>query len=101
MSSLEYLGNAPVACDHRSRPMSPVTRDGDVVCISALALTDATLAYVCKTAVRLDGARYFGRFKPVRMNDFPGGELAPPSTEAWLMVNAKVQINVAPCKLKV
>ena len=101
MSSLEYLGNALVASDRKSRPMSPVARDGDFVCASTPALTDATLPDACKTAAWLDDARDFGRFNPVHMSHLPGGELAPSSTEAWLMVNAKVQINVVPCKLKV
>ena len=68
---------------------------------ACLALAGATLADVCKTTVWLDDARDFGSFNRVYMSYFPGGKPARSTTEARLMVDAKVEIDVVAYRPKV
>jgi len=129
MSALEYLGNPPIASDHQPRPFSPAVRAGDFVYVSgqvpgdekgeivqggievqtrqvmkniqaALALAGCTLDDVCKTTVWLQDARDFGSFNRVYMSYFTGGKPARSTTEARLMVDARVEIDVVAYKPK-
>lgn len=126
---LEYLGVPPVASDRQARPFSPAVRAGDFVYVSgqvpadaqgeivtggieaqthqvmkniqaALALAGATLEDVCKCTCWLDDARDFGAFNRVYMSYFPNGRPARSTTEARLMVDAKVEIDVVAYKPK-
>ncbi|HEX2009643.1 MAG TPA: RidA family protein [Roseateles sp.] len=127
---LEYLGAPPVASDQQARPFSPAVRAGDFVYVSGqvpanaqgeiiaggieaqthqvmanlktvLALAGCTLDDVCKSTVWLDDARDFGAFNRVYMSYFPNGKPARSTTEARLMVDAKVEIDVIAYKPKV
>jgi reactive intermediate/imine deaminase len=120
---LEYLGLPPVASDRQARPLSPAVRAGDFVYVSgqvpvndegelvaggietqtrqvmdniraALALAGAGFEDVCKCTVWLQDARDFGAFNRVYMSYFPNGRPARSTTEARLMVDAKVEIDV-------
>ena len=120
---LEYLGGSPTASDRQVRPFSPAVRAGDFIYVSGqvpanadgeivtggieaqtrqvmdnlktvLALAGATLDDVCKTNCWLDDARDFGAFNRIYMSYFPNGKPARSTTEARLMVDAKVEIDV-------
>jgi reactive intermediate/imine deaminase len=124
---LEYLGNPPLASDRQPRPFSPAVRAGDFVYVSGqvpanengeivtggievqthqvmknlqavLALAGCTLDDVCKTTVWLQDARDFGSFNRIYMSYFPGGKPARSTTEARLMVDARVEIDVVAYK---
>jgi reactive intermediate/imine deaminase len=126
-SSVEMLGQAPVASDRLARPLSPATRAGDFVFVSgqvptdeqgqviaggieaqtrqvfkrieqALALAGCTLADVCKANVWLDDARDFGSFNRVYMECFGEHRPARSTVEARLMIDAKVEIDVTAYK---
>jgi reactive intermediate/imine deaminase len=128
-TQLLHLGAEPTASDRQPRPLSPAVRAGDFVYVSgqvpvdaqgrivdggieaqtrqvfanleaALALAGATLADVCKTTVWLEDARDFGAFNRVYMSYFPNGRPARSTTEARLMVDAKVEIDVVAYKPK-
>ena len=117
------MGNPPVASDQQPRPFSPAVRAGDFVYLSgqvpagengeivaggievqtrqvmsnlskALALADCTFADVCKTTVWLQDARDFGAFNRVYMGYFGDKKPARSTTEARLMVDAKVEIDM-------
>lgn len=119
---LEYLGTPPVASDALARPLSPAVRAGDFVYVSgqvpvnaqgeivaggieaqtrqvmenvtaALALAGANLDDVCKTTCWLADARDFGAFNRVYMSFFANGRPARSTTEARLMIDAKVEID--------
>jgi len=121
--ALQYLGNPPQASDRQARPFSPAVRAGDFVYVSgqvpadaqgeivaggieaqtrqvmvnlqaALALAGATFDDVCKCTCWLADARDFGAFNRVYMSYFPNGKPARSTTEARLMVDAKVEIDV-------
>ncbi|MDP3708623.1 MAG: Rid family detoxifying hydrolase [Polaromonas sp.] len=127
MSALEYFGNPPIASDHQPRPFSPAVRAGDLVYVSgqvpgdekgeivqggievqtrqvmknlsaALALAGCTLDDVCKTTVWLQDARDFGSFNRVYMSYFGDKKPARSTTEARLMVDARVEIDVVAYK---
>jgi reactive intermediate/imine deaminase len=120
---LEHLGNPPVASDRQPRPFSPAVRAGDFVYVSGqvpadengeivaggieaqtrqvmknlstvLALAGCTLDDVCKTTVWLQDARDFGSFNRVYMSYFGDKKPARSTTEARLMVDARVEIDV-------
>jgi reactive intermediate/imine deaminase len=120
---LEYLGNPPLASDRQVRPFSPAVRAGDFVYVSgqvpagadgeivaggieaqtrqvmenlkaALALAGATFDDVCKSTCWLQDARDFGAFNRVYMSYFGNGRPARSTTEARLMVDAKVEIDM-------
>lgn len=126
---LEYLGLPPVASDRQARPLSPAVRAGDFVYVSgqvpvnaegelvgggieaqtrqvmenvraALALAGAGFDDVCKCTIWLDDARDFGAFNRIYMGFFPNGKPARSTTEARLMVDAKVEIDVIAYKPK-
>jgi reactive intermediate/imine deaminase len=126
---LEFLGNPPLASDRQPRPFSPAVRAGDFVYVSGqvpaneageivaggieaqtrqvfinlgkvLALAGCTLADVCKATVWLDDARDFGAFNRVYLEHFKGAAPARSTTEARLMVDAKVEIDVVAYKPK-
>jgi len=120
---LEYLGAPPLASDRQARPFSPAVRAGDFIYVSGqvpadangeivvggieaqtrqvmenltavLALADATFDDVCKSTVWLQDARDFGAFNRIYMSYFKNGKPARSTTEARLMVDAKVEIDV-------
>jgi reactive intermediate/imine deaminase len=127
---LEFLGGSPTASDRQVRPLSPAVRAGDFIYVSgqvpvnaegeivvggieaqtrqvmenlkaALALGGATLDDVCKTTCWLHDARDFGAFNRVYLSYFNGeGRPARSTTEARLMVDAKVEIDCIAYKPK-
>jgi len=126
---LEYLGNPPLASDRQPRPFSPAVRAGDFVYVSGqvpanengeivtggievqthqvmknlqavLALAGCTLDDVCKSTVWLQDARDFGSFNRIYMGYFGDGKPARSTTEARLMVDARVEIDVVAYKPK-
>jgi len=127
--SLEFLGVPPTASDRLQRPLSPAVRAGDFIYVSGqvpvdangeivagnvevqtrqvmdniqkvLSLAGATLADVCKTTVWLHDARDFGAFNRVYRTYFGENCPARSTTEARLMVDAKVEIDVVAYKPK-
>ena len=126
---LEYLGLPPVASDRHARPLSPAVRAGDFVYVSgqvpvnaegeivaggieaqtrqvmenvraALEVAGAGFDDVCKCTIWLTDARDFGAFNRVYMGFFPNGKPARSTTEARLMIDAKVEIDVIAYKPK-
>ena len=126
---LEYLGAPPVASDRQARPFSPAVRAGDFIYVSGqvpanaegeivvggieaqtrqvmenlkkvLALAGATLDDVCKSTVWLQDARDFGAFNRIYMSYFGENKPARSTTEARLMVDAKVEVDVVAYKPK-
>ena len=126
---LEYLGAPPVASDRQARPFSPAVRAGDFIYVSGqvpanaegeivvggieaqtrqvmenlkkvLALAGATLDDVYKSTVWLQDARDFGAFNRIYMGYFGENKPARSTTEARLMVDAKVEIDVVAYKPK-
>ena len=126
---LEYLGVPPVASDRQARPFSPAVRAGDFIYVSGqvpadaggeivtggieaqtrqvmenirtvLALAGATFGDVCKCTVWLQDARDFGAFNRIYTDYFPDGKPARSTTEARLMVDARVEIDVVAYKPK-
>ena len=127
---LEYLGGSPTASDRQVRPFSPAVRAGDFIYVSGqvpadgngeivvggieaqtrqvmenlktvLTLAGATLDDVCKSTVWLQDARDFGAFNRIYMSYFSAdGRPARSTTEARLMVDAKVEIDVVAYKPK-
>jgi reactive intermediate/imine deaminase len=126
---LEYLGAPPVASDRQARPFSPAVRAGDFIYVSGqvpadangeivvggieaqtrqvmenlsavLALAGAGFDDVCKSTVWLQDARDFGAFNRVYMSYFKNGRPARSTTEARLMVDAKVEIDMIAYKPK-
>lgn len=124
---LELLGLPPTASDRQVRPFSPAVRAGDFVFVSgqvpaneageivaggievqtrqvfmnlkaALALAGCTLDDVCKATVWLHDARDFGAFNRVWLEQFGSHRPARSTTEARLMVDAKVEIDVTAYK---
>ena len=126
---LEYLGAPPLASDRQARPFSPAVRAGDFIYVSGqvpadangeivvggieaqtrqvmenllsvLALAGASFDDVCKSTVWLQDARDFGAFNRVYMSYFKNGKPARSTTEARLMVDAKVEIDMIAYKPK-
>ena len=120
---LDYLGAPPTASDRQARPFSPAVRAGDFIYVSGqvpanadgeivsggievqtrqvmenlkavLALAGASFDDVCKATCWLEDARDFGAFNRVYMSYFPNGKPARSTTEARLMVDAKVEVDV-------
>lgn len=125
--ALEHLGNPPLASDRQPRPFSPAVRAGDFVYVSGqvpadengeivaggieaqthqvmknlravLALAGCTLDDVCKATVWLQDARDFGAFNRIYMGYFGDGKPARSTTEARLMVDARLEIDVVAYK---
>ena len=67
---------------------------------SVLALAGATFDDVCKRTCWLQDARDFGAFTRIYMSYFPNGRPARSTTEARLMVDAKVEIDFVAYKPK-
>ena len=65
---------------------------------AALALAGCALEDVCKTTVWLQDARDFGSFNRVYMSYFGAGKPARSTTEARLMVDAWLEIDVVAYK---
>ena len=126
---LEYLGAPPLASDRQARPFSPAVRAGDFIYVSGqvpadangeivaggieaqtrqvmenlttvLALAGAAFDDVCKSTVWLQDARDFGAFNRIYMSYFKNGKPARSTTEARLMVDAKVEIDMVAYKPK-
>ena len=126
---LEFLGASPTASDRQVRPFSPAVRAGDFIYVSGqvpanaegeivvggieahtrqvmenlktvLALAGATLDDVCKTTCWLQDARDFGAFNRIYMGYFGENRPARSTTEARLMVDARVEIDVVAYKPK-
>lgn len=126
---LEMLGQSPIASDRQARPLSPAVRAGDFVFVSGqvpvdekgeivaggieaqtrqvfrnieavLALADCRLEDVCKINVWLDDARDFGSFNRVYMECLGEHRPARSTTEARLMIDAKVEIDVTAYRLQ-
>lgn len=126
---LEYLGAPPLASDRQVRPFSPAVRAGDFIYVSGqvpadkngeivvggieaqtrqvmenlktvLALAGATLDDVCKSTCWLQDARDFGAFNRIYMSYFGENKPARSTTEARLMVDAKVEVDVVAYKPK-
>jgi len=126
---LEYLGRPAARPDRQARPFSPAVRAGDFIYVSGqvpadangeivaggieaqtrqvmdnlaavLALAGAGFDDVCKSTVWLQDARDFGAFNRVYMGYFKNGKPARSTTEARLMVDAKVEIDVIAYKPK-
>jgi reactive intermediate/imine deaminase len=124
---LDYFGNPPLASDRQPRPFTPAVRAGDFVFVSGqvpadekgeivgggieaqtrqvmdnltkvLALAGCTLDDVCKTTAWLHDARDFGSFNRVYLEYFAGNKPARSTTEARLMVDARVEIDAVAYK---
>src|SRR6185369_689342 len=124
---LQHLGVPPLASDHQPRPFSPAVRAGDFIYVSGqvpanaqgeivaggieaqtrqvmenlkavLTLAGAGFDDVCKCTCWLADARDFGAFNRVYMSYFPNGKPARSTTEARLMVDAKVEIDAVAYK---
>jgi reactive intermediate/imine deaminase len=61
---------------------------------AVLALAGASFDDVCKSTCWLQDARDFGAFNRIYMSYFPNGKPARSTTEARLMVDAKVEVDV-------
>lgn len=124
---LIHLGNLPATSGQPQRPFSPAVRAGDFVYVSGqvpaddkgeivpggievqtrqvmhnltqvLALAGCTLEDVCKATVWLHDARDFGSFNRVYMSYWGENKPARSTTEARLMVDARVEIDVVAYK---
>ena len=120
---LEYLGNPPLASDRQVRPFSPAVRAGDFVYVSGqvpadadgeivaggieaqtrqvmenlkavLALAGATFDDVCKCTCWLARRARLRRLQPRLHELLPERPPARSTTEARLMVDAKVEVDV-------
>lgn len=118
----QYLGNPRTGAGGQALPFSPAVRAGDFVYVSgqvamdehgdiasggiavqtrvtmenlgrALALAGCELADVIKCTVWLDDARDFWTFNRVYAEFFPGDKPARSTTQATLMVDAKIEIE--------
>lgn len=118
----EYLGNPRTGAGGQALPFSPAVRAGDFVYVSgqvamdehgdiasggialqtratmenlksALALAGCGLSDVVKCTVWLDDARDFWTFNRVYTEYFPGDKPARSTTQAKLMVDAKIEIE--------
>ena len=126
----EFLGNERSGAGGQGLPFSPVVRAGDFVYGSgqvamgdngeivpggieaqtrrtlenvraALALADCDLTDVIKCTVWLDDTRDFWSFNRVYAEFFPGPKPARSTTQAKLMVDAKIEIEVIAYKRKI
>jgi reactive intermediate/imine deaminase len=121
--SVEFLGSMRAGAGGQPLPFSPAVRAGPFVFVSgqvpmgengeivsggieaqtrqalsnvqrALALAGCTLDDVVKATVWLDDARDFWTFNRVYAEFFAGNKPARSTTQAKLMVDAKVEIEV-------
>lgn len=120
--TLEFLGGTRTGAGGQPLPFSPAVRAGPFVFVSgqvamedngeivaggieaqtrqtlanlerALKLAGYSLADVVKTTVWLDDARDFWSFNRVYAEFFPGNKPARSTTQAKLMVDAKIEIE--------
>ncbi|WP_219214012.1 RidA family protein [Variovorax boronicumulans] len=120
---LEYIGASTSASERMTRPYSPAVRAGDYIYVSGqvasnaqgeivaggievqtrqtmenlkavLALANATLEDVCKCTVWLADARDFRGFNRVYATYFCNANPARSATEARLVVDSKIEIEV-------
>jgi len=121
--SIEFLGGARTGAGGQALPFSPAVKAGPFVFVSgqvamgdngeivpggieaqtrqtlnnverALALAGCTLNDVVKATVWLDDARDFWSFNRVYAESFSGSKPARSTTQAKLMVDAKIEIEV-------
>ena len=121
--SVEFLGGARTGAGGQPLPFSPAVKAGPFVFVSgqvamgdngeivpggieeqtrttlrnvekALALAGCTLADVVKATVWLDDARDFWSFNRVYAEFFTNAKPARSTTQAKLMVDAKIEIEV-------
>lgn len=121
--SIEFLGGARTGAGGQPLPFSPAVRAGPFVFVSgqvamddngeivpggieaqtrqtlrnvqkALALAGCTLSDVAKATVWLDDARDFWSFNRVYAEFFGASQPARSTTQAKLMVDAKIEIEV-------
>ena len=121
--SIEFLGAPRSGAGGQPLPFSPAVRAGPFVFVSgqvamgdngeivpggieaqtrqalknvekALALAECTLKDVVKSTVWLDDARDFWTFNRVYAEFFPENKPARSTTQATLMIDAKVEIEV-------
>ena len=126
-SSLQMLGQSPLASDRQIRPFSPAVRAGDFVFVSGqvpvdeqgqviqggieaqtrqvfsnisriLASAGCTLEDVAKVNVWLQDARDFGSFNRVYMECFGAHRPARSTVESRLMIDARVEMDVTAWK---
>lgn len=121
--SIEFLGGTRSGPGGQPLPFSPAVKAGPFVFLSgqvamgengeivpggieaqtrtvmknlerALALAGCTLANVVKATVWLDDARDFWTFNRVYAEHFPGNKPARSTTQAKLMIDAKIEVEV-------
>jgi reactive intermediate/imine deaminase len=121
--SVQFLGGTRTGSGGQPLPFSPAVKAGPFVFVSgqiamgdngelvpggieaqtrqtlknvekALALADCTLKDVAKCTVWLDDARDFWTFNRVYAEFFPENKPARSTTQATLMIDAKVEIEV-------
>jgi reactive intermediate/imine deaminase len=121
--SIEFLGNTPAGSGGQGAPYSPAVKAGPFVFVSgqvprddngevvaggieaqtrqalrnverALALAGCTLKDVVKATVWLDDARDFASFNRAYSEFFPGNKPARSTTQAKLVIDAKIEIEV-------
>jgi reactive intermediate/imine deaminase len=121
--SVEFLGGTHSGAGGQPLPFSPAVKAGPFVFVSgqvamgengeivpggieaqtrqtlknverALALAGCSLVDVVKATVWLDDARDFWSFNRVYAEFFPGNKPARSTTEAKLMVDAKIEVEV-------
>jgi len=125
--SVEYLGGTRTGPGGQPLPFSPAVKAGPFVFVSgqvamgdngeivpggieaqtrivmknlerALGLAGCTLGNVVKATVWLDDARDFWTFNRVYAEFFPGNKPARSTTQAKLMVDAKIEVEVVAYK---
>ena len=121
--SVDFLGSSRTGAGGQALPFSPAVRAGPFVFVSgqvamgdngeivpggieaqtrqtlknvekALALAGYTLRDVVKCTVWLDDARDFWTFNRIYSEAFPDNKPARSTTQATLMIDAKVEIEV-------
>ncbi|MEO8305184.1 MAG: RidA family protein [Betaproteobacteria bacterium] len=125
--SVEFLGGTRSGPGGQPLPFSPAVKAGPFVFVSgqvalgengelvpggieaqtrvvmkhverALGLAGCTLADVVKATVWLDDARDFWTFNRVYAEFFPGNKPARSTTQAKLMIDAKIEVEVVAYK---
>jgi reactive intermediate/imine deaminase len=119
---VEFLGSSRTGAGGQPLPFSPAVKAGPFVFVSgqvamgdngeivpggieaqarqtlknvekALALAGCSLQDVVKCTVWLDDARDFGAFNRIYAESFPGNKPARSTTQAKLMIDAKIEIE--------
>lgn len=129
MAAAEFLGNSRTGAGGQALPFSPAVRAGDFVYVSgqvsmgengeivpggieaqtrrtlenvkkALALANCDLSDVIKCTVWLDDTRDFWSFNRIYAEFFPDEKPARSTTQARLMVDARIEIEAIAYKPK-